>query len=91
MLPVLPDTGKQYCPFIMVDRDGEPWVNEGNHRIMAAVKLGWKCLPVEVRYFTGGEDLATAFAPKKLLQLDSAIQTRGYSPPPEFRGDPSKD
>ena len=42
-------------PFINVAYNGEAWVNEGNHRIMAAAALGWDTLPVELRYFDGGE------------------------------------
>lgn len=51
----LKDNGKEYAPFINVAYNGEAWVNEGNHRIMAAAALGWKELPVEIRYFDGGE------------------------------------
>lgn len=51
----LTDSGKEYAPFVNVAYNGEAWVNEGNHRIMAAAKLGWKDLPVEIRYFDGGE------------------------------------
>jgi hypothetical protein len=47
--------GKEYVPYIMVAYNGEAWVNEGNHRIMAAAKLGWSELPVEIKYFDGGE------------------------------------
>lgn len=42
-------------PHVMVDYMGKPWVNEGNHRIMAAYKLGYKCLPTHIVYFTGGD------------------------------------
>lgn len=51
----LTNSGKEYVPFVNVAYNGEAWVNEGNHRIMAATKLGWKDLPVEIRYFDGGE------------------------------------
>jgi len=47
--------GQEYAPFINVAWNGEAWVNEGNHRIMAAAALGWKDLPVQIRYFDGGE------------------------------------
>jgi hypothetical protein len=53
-LPTL-DNGKEYAPFINVAYNGEAWVNEGNHRIMAAVALGWKDMPVQISYFDGGE------------------------------------
>ena len=51
----LDSNGKEYMPFITVAWNGEPWVSEGNHRIMAAKRLGWKTLPVELKYFDGGE------------------------------------
>lgn len=53
----LPPTksGEDYVPYIQVDYTGKPWVNEGNHRIMSAYKLGYRCLPVQIVYFTGGE------------------------------------
>ena len=51
--------GREYKPFIGVAWNGEPWVLEGNHRIMAAAKLGWKTLPVELKYFDGGERVET--------------------------------
>ena len=45
----------EYLPYIMVAYNGEAWVNEGNHRIMAAYRLGWDTMPIEIRYFDGGE------------------------------------
>jgi hypothetical protein len=53
-LPTM-DNGKEYAPFINVAWNGEAWVNDGNHRIMAAAALGWKDLPVQISYFDGGE------------------------------------
>jgi len=53
--------GKEYVPFVMVAYNGESWVNEGNHRIMAAAELfdegdtRFASLPVELKYFDGGE------------------------------------
>lgn len=57
-LPLM-QNGKEYRPFINVAWNGEAWVNEGNHRIMAAAALGWKDLPVELKYFDGGERVET--------------------------------
>ncbi len=51
----LDSSGEEYMPFITVAWNGEPWVSEGNHRIMAAKRLGWNTLPVELKYFDGGE------------------------------------
>jgi GNAT superfamily N-acetyltransferase len=53
-LPTM-DNGKEYAPFINVAWNGEAWVNDGNHRIMAAAELGFKDLPVQISYFDGGE------------------------------------
>ena len=53
-LPLSKD-GKEHLPFIQVTYNGEAWVNEGNHRIMAADKLGFDKLPVIIEYYTGGE------------------------------------
>lgn len=46
---------QEYVPYIMVAYNGEAWVNEGNHRIMAAYRLGWPKMPIEIAYFDGGE------------------------------------
>ena len=59
--------GGEYLPYIMVAYNGEAWVNEGNHRIMSAYRLNWPDLPVEIRYFDGGERIATGpMAPGKI-------------------------
>ena len=54
-LPIHSHSNEEYKPFINVAYDGSAWVNEGNHRIMAAYRLGWDSLPVEISYFDGGE------------------------------------
>lgn len=59
--------GKEYAPYIEVAHDGSAWVSEGNHRIMAAKALGWKTLPAEIRYFTGGERVDGPLHPSKLI------------------------
>jgi len=41
--------------FITVDPGGRPKINEGNHRRDAAVELGMKHVPVEIRYFGHAE------------------------------------
>lgn len=74
IVSIMKDTGKlpivdgyEYKPFITVAYDGSAWVNEGNHRIMAAEKLGWNELPVELRYFDGGERIKSgALYPSKI-------------------------
>jgi hypothetical protein len=42
-------------PYIEVAYNGEAWVSEGNHRIMVAAERGESTMPVEIRYFDGGE------------------------------------
>ena len=54
-LPIHSHSDEEHKPFINVAYDGSAWVNEGNHRIMAAYRLGWDSLPVEISYFDGGE------------------------------------
>ena len=54
-LPPANDPNEEYLPYIMVAYNGEAWVNEGNHRIMAAYRLNWPDMPIEIRYFDGGE------------------------------------
>lgn len=45
----------QEPPYIEVAYNGEAWVSEGNHRIMVAGERNEQALPVEIRYFDGGE------------------------------------
>ena len=54
-LPPANDPNEEYLPYIMVAYNGEAWVNEGNHRIMAAYRLNWQTMPIEINYFDGGE------------------------------------
>jgi hypothetical protein len=65
--------GKEYVPLIGVDYTGKPWVLEGNHRIMAAWNLyskehinKWDRMPVEIRYFDGGERIDGPLNPNKI-------------------------
>ena len=53
--PKSSNSDEEYLPYIMVAYNGEAWVNEGNHRIMAAYRLNWQTMPIELRYFDGGE------------------------------------
>lgn len=66
-LPKIND--REYKPFITVDHRGMPFVSEGNHRIMAAAKLGWDYLPVEVRYFNGAEDVDGPLHPDRIREM----------------------
>jgi len=53
--PMGSNPDEEYLPYIAVAYNGEAWVNEGNHRIMAAYRLNWPDMPIEIRYFDGGE------------------------------------
>ena len=66
-LPPANDPNEEYLPYIMVAYNGEAWVNEGNHRIMAAYRLNWPDMPIEIRYFDGGERVESGpMAPGKI-------------------------
>jgi ParB-like chromosome segregation protein Spo0J len=67
-LPLEKD-GEEYVPYITVGYDGTARVNEGNHRIMAADKLGWEYLPVEIKYFDGGELASGPLHPDSVLKM----------------------
>jgi hypothetical protein len=62
----LGEGGKEYTPYIEVAYDGSAWISEGNHRIMAAAALGWKEMPIEIRYFDGGQRNAGPLSPERL-------------------------
>jgi hypothetical protein len=72
-----PDT--QHAPFIQVYQDGTPYVNEGNHRIMTAKKLGWKYLPIELRYFNGAETETGLLSPSKIAEYDKQAHDDGFN------------
>jgi hypothetical protein len=54
-------------PFVVVNQYGDAHINEGNHRIMAARELGLKEIPVELKYFDGGELVDGPWHPEKVL------------------------
>lgn len=64
---------KEYLPFIAVAYNGVPRVMEGNHRIMAAAQLGWRELPIELKYFDGGELIESGpLHPSKIKLTDGS-------------------
>ena len=71
--------GKHYVPYIMVWQDGTVWVNEGNHRIMAAAALNIDYLPVMIRYFSGGELEHGPLMPERVMKYDAEGFAAGYS------------
>ena len=72
--------------YVEVDPNGKAWMAEGNHRVIVAAELGVTSLPVHVRFFTGGERLATDFEPQRLVELDA--QSRTVAPPVQSVDDP---
>lgn len=93
-------SGEEYAPFVVVAHNGEAWVSEGNHRIMAAARLGWDTLPVELKYFDGGERIKSGplYPPKIGLnapEIDemalAKYQPMGdFTKPGPFRGPDKK-
>ena len=76
----------QYFPFITVDYQGTPWVNEGNHRIMTAKELKWKFMPVELKYFSGGErNKDGLLSPDIVKKYDAEAIEKGYNPDDNFK------
>lgn len=75
--------GVELLPYIEVGHDGTPFVVEGNHRIMAALDLGWKDMKVEVRYFDGGERAMGPLHPSKIATKSDGFPSRDarYSRP----------
>ena len=49
------DPNEEHLPHIVVAYNGEAWVTNGSHRIMAAYRLNWQTMPIEINYFDGGE------------------------------------
>jgi len=80
--------GQQYVPMIQVWQDGRWYINEGNHRIKVAKALRWKCLPVDIRWYSGGENIQDpkrGIDPKTVMELDTTCHRAGFSVT-DFRG-----
>lgn len=60
-------------PYIEVAYNGEAWISEGNHRIMVAKEKGLDSLPVEIKYFDGGQKVDGPLKPEKLLDIRKSI------------------
>lgn len=73
------DTVSKDGIYVEVAPDGQAWMREGNHRVMVAVEKGVESLPVEVRYFSGGERYSKTFAPDVLIDEDRRL-FRGQHP-----------
>lgn len=71
--PLEKEGGAEYVPFLNIGHDGKPWVNEGSHRIMAAAAEGLDYIPVQLRYFDGGQRRAGKWSPDNLLEITDRV------------------
>lgn len=55
-----------HVPFVTVNHLGEAYISEGNNRIAVAAAIGLEAIPVEIRYFNGGEAVDGPLHPSKL-------------------------
>jgi len=78
-LPFEQDGKTHYSPYINVYQNGTPYVNEGNHRIMAAKALGWKYIPLAIDYFNGAELENGPLSPAKAIEYDRKAHEEGYT------------
>ena len=60
-------------PYIEVAYNGEAYISEGNHRIMVAIEKGLDSMPVEIRYFDGGQRKNGPLNPSRIPSLDSSV------------------
>lgn len=56
-------------PLICVEQDGTAFVWEGNHRIRAAIQAGLDAIPVDIRYFGGGEMVDGILSPDRVKRI----------------------
>lgn len=52
---------------VWVEADGKPVISEGNHRVRAAAQAGISKIPVEVKYFGGGEEVEGRWHPSEAM------------------------
>jgi hypothetical protein len=83
----LNEGGTEYVPYIEIGYDGKPWVSEGNHRIMAAIAEGMDYIPVELRYFDGGQRRAGVWGPGNIASITERVKQER---PAAMRGEAPK-
>jgi hypothetical protein len=69
----LMDDGREYVPYVEIGYDGKPFISEGNHRVMAAIAEGMKYIPVQLRYFDGGQRRAGRWSPDNLKEITDRV------------------
>lgn len=63
------DFDSRNAVFVGVNQRGEAYVIEGNTRTAVAVHEGIPLIPVEVRYFNGGEAIEGPYSPQNVIAL----------------------
>lgn len=53
---------------VHVREDGEPFIVEGNHRIIEAIESGRSTIPVEIKYLRGAEEVQGDFSPEEIIK-----------------------
>lgn len=74
---------------IFVNYEGKAYISEGNHRTHIAYATGQKDIPVEVRYFSGGEFIKGTWnlrnfekeTPEKYIEFENAINNEPKNVP----------
>ena len=55
-----------------VNHRGEPYIVEGNNRVAVAREMGIDKIPVEVRWYNGGEDVSQNWSPQSVQDMAMA-------------------
>ncbi len=63
------DEGIYSAIFINVQWDGKPMINEGNRRALVARDLGLKTIPIELKYYAGGELVDGPWHPDRISKV----------------------
>ena len=70
------EQGYEPSPILInVREDGQPFIVEGNHRVVEALKSGRTSIPVDLRYLRGAEDVKGPLSMDRLREV--------YEPPPK--------
>lgn len=59
--------------FVVVNHHGEAWIAEGNNRTALALKNQFEEIPVNVRYFNGGERADGPMSPERLVKFHPRV------------------
>ena len=79
----LNDDGTEYVPYVEIGYDGKPWISEGNHRVMAAIAEGMDYIPIELKYFDGGQRRAGVWSPGNVASITERVEQEKQSVSPD--------